>query len=275
MRTIEMSYERESKEYISLNSCGIQHFYGKGAHQKREKGRIDYHVLYIGEGACHLIIDGEAVDAPEGSLILFRPGEKQDYAFYESEHSTSYYIHFSGTGCEELLFKLGLSDLKVTSMGKSVAFENKFRRMAREWAIALPFSDAVCSGMLTELFGIAARAIYMRNRGFNEVAEDRIGKICQRIYEDPATATVSGLAKECFLSESRFTHLFGESVGKSPMKYITELRIGKAKELLAETELSVAQISANVGYPDQNYFSRLFKNLTGRSPRDYRKESKR
>ncbi|MFD1406247.1 helix-turn-helix domain-containing protein [Robinsoniella peoriensis] len=58
------------------------------------------------------------------------------------------------------------------------------------------------------------------------------------------------------------------------MKYLLRLRIDEAKKLLLEhSDLSVKQISTLVGYEDQHYFSRFFKELTGVSPSDYRNKN--
>lgn len=68
-----------------------------------------------------------------------------------------------------------------------------------------------------------------------------------------------------------FSTLFKKETGQNFMDYLTELRIGKAKELLCGEELSVQEVAEQVGYQDLKYFSRLFKKLTGVSPSDYKK----
>ena len=264
-------FERKSDEFISLNSCGIQCFDYRDAKGLRERGRIDYHILYIAEGECHITIDGKTVSVNEGGFVLYRPNERQEYAFYKTHRSVSYYLHFSGRGCEEILKKLGLYGISVTNMGKSYAFEECFLRMQRERAMGLPSSEVICAGMLTELLGIAARAIELKGRGFAQNTQNRISEVCRMIYDSLETVTVASLAKACFLSHGRFSHLFKESMGTSPMRYITEQRIKRAGELLAETEFSVNEIGAMVGFTDQNYFSRMFRKCTGLSPLSYRK----
>ena len=64
--------------------------------------------------------------------------------------------------------------------------------------------------------------------------------------------------------------LFKNEVGELFTNYINNIRIEKAKELLLGTNLKVAEISERVGYPNTNYFYRIFKQITGISPTDFR-----
>ena len=63
---------------------------------------------------------------------------------------------------------------------------------------------------------------------------------------------------------------FKKHYGKTPMKYITDLRISKAKELLLNTTASVAQVAEMCGYVNVYYFSNTFKKETGISPLKFR-----
>ncbi|HOO29087.1 MAG TPA: response regulator [Lachnospiraceae bacterium] len=75
-------------------------------------------------------------------------------------------------------------------------------------------------------------------------------------------------------SSSYLTKIFCQYYDCTPSKYIISLRMQKAQQLLSHhTELSIRQIGEAVGYPEQGYFSRIFKKQTGVSPLDYR-ESK-
>ncbi len=67
--------------------------------------------------------------------------------------------------------------------------------------------------------------------------------------------------------------LFREQEKTTITKYITQLRVAKAAELLADTNLQIGTISMKVGYSDQNYFARIFKKNTGLSPVEYRSKS--
>lgn len=72
------------------------------------------------------------------------------------------------------------------------------------------------------------------------------------------------------LSPFYFSKLFKQHVGETFIDYLTGLRIKKAKELIEAGELSLKEICYEVGYHDPNYFSRVFKKVTGMSPKEYR-----
>lgn len=77
-------------------------------------------------------------------------------------------------------------------------------------------------------------------------------------------------ARECGMSETSFYVRFKEWSGTSPVKYKNGMRIAAARSLLSNSNLSVTEIAAEVGFDDPYYFSRIFKKLTGKSPRGFR-----
>ncbi len=72
------------------------------------------------------------------------------------------------------------------------------------------------------------------------------------------------------ISAYYFSKLFKNETGTNFIDYLTNLRISKAKELLDLGRLSVKEIGMEVGYPDPNYFSRIFKKNVGKSPSEYK-----
>ena len=74
------------------------------------------------------------------------------------------------------------------------------------------------------------------------------------------------IARELHLSEPHLFRLFKANVGKSPMQYLTELRIQHARELLKHSHLSIEQIAQCVGYNDGTSFSHRFRKSVGASP---------
>lgn len=88
-------------------------------------------------------------------------------------------------------------------------------------------------------------------------------------YDD--TITNEKLAEICGLSVTHFRRIFKEQLHKSPMEYLTDLRINWALKLLKTRLFSVSEVGEQVGFPDVYYFSKLIKKHTGRSPTEYTK----
>ena len=78
------------------------------------------------------------------------------------------------------------------------------------------------------------------------------------------------VAKYVDISSYYFSKLFKEEEGMNFIDYVTELRIGKAKQMLTEGNVSIKEVCIEAGYTDPNYFSRIFKKVVGCTPTEYR-----
>lgn len=85
------------------------------------------------------------------------------------------------------------------------------------------------------------------------------------------TITLDTLCAVINLSPSYIIKLFKQHTSMSPMAYVARIRIEKAKELLAESPLSISEIAVRAGFQDSFYFSRRFKQITGITPCQYRR----
>ncbi len=86
------------------------------------------------------------------------------------------------------------------------------------------------------------------------------------------TVSVKDLADLVEVSKSYLCYIFKKETGKTITDYYNEIRIREAEKFLQETNRSVKQICSEIGFTDQNYFSRLFKKVVGISPLQYRKQ---
>ena len=81
---------------------------------------------------------------------------------------------------------------------------------------------------------------------------------------------VGELAGIAGMSVSTLRRNFRDSFGCSPMNYLQQLRVKKAMLLLADPMKSIGEVAFNVGFNDSGYFSRVFREVTGETPRDFR-----
>lgn len=78
------------------------------------------------------------------------------------------------------------------------------------------------------------------------------------------------VARYCCLSRYHLSHLFKKEIGVGVIDYLNQIRVEKAAFYAQTTDLPIQQIANQVGFQDANYFSRMFKKYTGRSPREFR-----
>ena len=88
----------------------------------------------------------------------------------------------------------------------------------------------------------------------------------------PERLTVAALSALVNLSPSRFAHLFRRATGVSPVRYLHDLRMRHAQQLLLETSLPVREVMRQVGWSDPSHFSKAFRRRFGVGPRRYRDE---
>lgn len=82
--------------------------------------------------------------------------------------------------------------------------------------------------------------------------------------------TIQKLADHLHISPSYLSLIFKKDAGVTFLKYLVNIRLNAAKELLSTTDMKTMEIAERIGYPDVNYFSYFFKKNYGISPREYR-----
>lgn len=87
----------------------------------------------------------------------------------------------------------------------------------------------------------------------------------------PSDITVTEVAKVAGVGERHLRNLFSRHLDLSPLDYLNQIRINKSIELLRNTELSVKEICFQCGFKSPQYFSRVFKQQTGITPRELTK----
>ena len=117
--------------------------------------------------------------------------------------------------------------------------------------------------------------IRRRIRRVSNKVDPRIQVVMDYVVLHPAEKyTPQSMADMAELSKQRFSCLFKEQVGKSPMAYIKELKLTTAARKLLVCNETVSEIAYEVGYEDPNYFIREFKSAFGYTPNQYRKAAK-
>ncbi|MBR6030164.1 MAG: response regulator [Clostridia bacterium] len=141
-------------------------------------------------------------------------------------------------------------------------------------AEALHGDREACFQRIAELLRCAIEYRDSRGRSFHDSPIGKARAYLSRHYADP-NLMLQDAANEVGMSQSHFSTIFAQETGITFTQYLTGLRIGKAKELLAGTDMRSSAIAFEVGYNDAHYFSYLFKKTTGMTPSEYRRSERK
>jgi YesN/AraC family two-component response regulator len=114
----------------------------------------------------------------------------------------------------------------------------------------------------------------MKSINFLSFISSQIKKILSFIeaqYHE--SITVERIAEEVYVSPSRLSHIIKDKLGITLTECISKVRVDKAKNLLREKELPISQIALEVGYPDQSYFTKVFKKVEKCTPQTFREKA--
>lgn len=134
-----------------------------------------------------------------------------------------------------------------------------------------PASVLVLQRLADVLFVQTLRALTLRHDGLAALADPAIHEALSILHARVAHAwTVAALAKAVGLSRSAFAARFTSLVGEPPLQYLARWRIGRAAELLRESQRRIAEIAHDVGYESVPSFNKAFRKWQGDSPTAYR-----
>ena len=262
----------DTSQPLVVGSCGHYRFFGNEVfHTRRPEGRVDYQLLYVCSGIAHFQVAGEDYALPAGNMVLYVPGEPQDYVYYGEEQPEIFWVHFTGAETEQILSRYGISPGCIFS-GNGDVYSHLFQQMIAELKI--------CAEGFEELLAMYLRQILIqvhRNEKSGSIAEasrlraemERAMEYFHQHYAEPVS--IEAYAHSRSMSVSWFLRCFKQYTKQSPLQYITAIRLNAAVNLLENTDYNIAEIAAMSGYDNPLYFSRIFRKTKGVPPSHYRK----
>jgi len=254
------------------------------------EGLTDYDLWFVWEGRGTMQTAAGQYALFPGVCLWMRPGRR-----YEAEQDPEArlgvnYIHFSARKRNHSVLREG-SKQTVQNLPESV-FLPPFEILASRQVELVdtlmrriilltgePQAEAANAALLTALLTELCREYANGPTAFEGEASgtelhhyEVVMRSAARIRESPAEIlSVAALASEAGYSPDHFSRVFLNVTGLRPQDYLIKARIDRARQLLAESDLSVGEIALRVGFADIFYFSRLFRQRTGQPPSAFRK----
>lgn len=248
-------------------------FFPHAAHHGRSRPQgAGQHILFIctdGGGWCWT--PEGTLSVQRGDAVVISSGTPHSYGASPDHPWSLWWMHVVGTDAPELVRTVH------ESAGGMISHLRDPAPLASLVSQTIDALDLGTAGGLVQASGFAwnllAQLIATRRRPQGVVQNPVEQAIDHLRATSPRRTSVGSLASMVGLSTSQFTALFKEQVGVPPLRYQSDLRMARARELLDSTSLSITQVAAECGYADPLYFSRQFGQLHQLSPTQYRRRS--
>jgi len=239
-----------------------------------DKGRIlnEYQINYITEGAgIYENMKGKSKILP-GSLIFVKPGEWHRYRPKKKTGWVEHYVGFTGTIAHQMYRNKWFSQKNsVVEVGHREEILDTYYKIFQYTLEEKPGYQQINAGEIVKMLGYIVTLDKQRDFKGKRV-EKIIQGACFSIRENvESLIDFQAYAEENNIGYSYFRKMFKKYTGLPPGQYHLELKILRAKEMLLSTNLSVKEISFELGFQSIYYFSRVFKNKLGVSPSEIRK----
>ncbi len=148
-------------------------------------------------------------------------------------------------------------------------------QISHNQALAIEFASTLkeLEEMPTSMIRKYCLVVHNHNFKAYSAPVERCLQYIEFFYAQPLT--LDELAQHCYVTSNYLSSLFKKEIGITLKEYINQTRIQKSILLLNTTHHSIQEIAGRCGFPDANYFSRIFKKLNGVTPLSYRKNINR
>lgn len=228
-----------------------------------------YIIHYIINGKGTVTINGSSFEVKKGQCFLVPAYIPVSYCADELDPWEYCWVDFSGDAALELLSLSSLcAKTPVTPVIDDVLPIMKALTQYNDQRF-----NKVISPLLTGYIYILLSVIARNFPSKNVSKKPLITLATEYITANYRCSDLSVEKIACKLGVSRATlcRAFSAELGTTPSKYLTNLRISRAKELFNTVDTSIKVVAYSVGFQDQMYFSKVFKSIVGASPSDYQK----
>lgn len=218
--------------------------------------------------------EGSGAQYIQSLALLMPPGVPTDWAFAGAVHFAMFYFtNIRVLAAQRLLQKLGetgqpmpFSDPLVSAAARQLVDE-----LQRGVAADSAFVERLAGIMVEQLLRVASGLAGSR---LNPAALHlgRMTRVLEWLRNNlQAQLTIQVLAAQAGVSTAHFRRLFSDSLGITPHRYVTQLRLQRASELLTQTDLPIARIASECGFDSQSHLTTSFSRVHGLTPARFRR----
>lgn len=253
--------------FYYVNCCG--HYYCEHGYKISRQYMDSILVILVENGELRLKYQGQKYTAKKGDIVLM-DGKKPQY-YDTAEYVDFFWMHLSGANSADLC-----AHLTHACRGILHCSENNrkaaalIRRLIYQFSTNQTISDVEHSRLLYNLLCYLISSKQCRD--LTEESANPIQRAIKFIQNHLGeNLSLQRIADEVQISPSHLIRLFHTELHQSPHKYITLMRMNRAKYLLKSTELPIKTIAIEVGYRSESSFISAFTEKIGIPPLKFRK----
>jgi len=232
-----------------------------------------YHLFMVREGTAELSVNGIRHNLSDGDFLFVRPGVEHEMFRVTSPHAVCYEIRIvtMTPQVEKLLFDLpevlpasplvvGLAD---EMMAENTRKDNSSSGFISDYFLSL-------ADYLHRHHGAPSRPVdsFLDLRSFSELSRSVVRFLEEHLGEE---LSLQKIADAVGYHKNYICTAFRQDTGMTLGSCLTTIRIRKAAELLSLSGMDLKQVAAATGFPNPTHFNRVFKQVTGTPPGQYRR----
>ena len=237
---------------------------------------------YIISGSVNYRIADKFYKVKEKTLLVFNPEVYHQESLCKGEQNTELHIGFRNIKVDGLPLNHILKepfDFPVEFEQYKDDFHKCCLEIIEEQDACEIGKELILKSLIMKLIALFLKETnYVKNKkkidryNFPFYDKSTVVKIILEYFDNNYMNIISldDMSRNMYLSSVYISKVFKEKTGESPINYLINLRLEKAKDLLISTESQIKSIAQSVGYSDAYYFSKLFKKYYGHSPCKFR-----
>jgi AraC-like DNA-binding protein len=263
--------------YVTYLPSTLKYHHFKACFKLRPVQFRQNSILFVTGGLGHLSMNEDWHDLKAGSCFLWQASTRVQLVADSQNSLQVYFLQYLSIPLDVRNLATNCILTETPDMGL---------HYSKVVLPSLAFIESLLGQLITTLHNPSPQAYFKKISLFHEILQvlsettedDRLPPSIRRtiLYMEryyTKAIQVGNLPVMAGLTPNSFCRAFKKATGFTPSRYLTRLRMNRAKQLLMMPELSLKEIATHVGFQDELYFSRVFKNVVGVSPTIFMKEN--
>jgi len=264
----ESELQQDVSENLTVYNCGFYSASNATFHHKKTERHAMLFYLHAGNATVYLE-NNKKLQISAGTVIIFKSNSLVSILYHEDAINERYYIFFNGKKIDEFISSLDLEYLNPYKTGDFDNFVNTTKLLIKDFKNHGYENSEYKKIKIANIFAILHELSHTTEKSNTyKYISPAIQYMKQNLKEELLSSET--YAAMCELSKNTFIKYFKLYTKTTPRKYCNALKIENAKMQLSNTDKSINSIAYDLNFQDPLYFTRVFKQIVGISPTEYR-----